>query len=403
MGNLRGAVVTQVSMSLILMLCAGVTLLSFRRVMQVDPGFRPDGLLTARVSMLRHWDDGPEHRMSTHLDLLRELGDIPGFVSVTTADAAPFGFISDVAAATHRIALSAGFRTAAPQTTTPANMWSVDGSYFRTLGIPFVEGSTFSDPDLLVRIREYRTRPIAAPIVIDEALAQRLWPNESAVGKLIGPEPPGLRVVGVVAPTRQSDLTTGVDPAGTIYLPNATFRNELTIIVRTRLPFAESVSRLRQGLARFDPQLAPFDIFPLTDIIDRSVEARQLASRVLAILGALALALAALGIYGVISYATAERVPEIGIRMAIGATPRNVLVMVLRGGLTLVLIGAAAGLVGFIGVSQLLGSLIFGISAANPLILLVSLILLLLMAIAAILVPAWRAARVEPMKALNVS
>jgi ABC-type antimicrobial peptide transport system permease subunit len=237
--------------------------------------------------------------------------------------------------------------------------------------------------------------------MIDQPLAKRLFPGKSAIGRIIGPRNPGLRVVGVVAPIRQSDLTKGIDVAGTVYIPNIALQNQVTIVMRTRLPFAQSAALLRSAVNHFDPRLAPVDVAPLTAVIDRSVEARSLASQVLAIFGALALILAALGVYGVLSYAMAERVPEIGIRIAIGATPANILAMVFRDGLVLVVGGIGMGLVGFVAIGRLLASLVFGVSTFSVPVLAVGVVVLFAIAMMATAVPAVRASRVDPVKALN--
>ena len=403
---LRGTVVAQVSLAVALMLSAEAAVLSLRNVLNVDPGFQPEGLITARITLPRSRYAklniaALQRRLAFHSELLDQLRSVEGFVSATTADGLPFGFSNEIAAATHRRAVTSQIGLAASGDVVPANAWNVDGSFFKTMNIAFTAGQPFSDAEIAQRLNDYQTA--ALPVVIDELLANRLFPNQSPIGRIIGPAAPGFTVVGVVRPMRQSDLAMDVDHSGTIYLPTVPFLDQMTIIVRSRLPLGPSAELLRRSVANVDSRLALFDVVPMTEVIDRSVEARRLASAVLGFFGILTLFLSSMGIYGVVSYVTAQRTPEIGIRIALGATPGAILRMVFRDGMTIVMIGAVAGVIVFLGLAQFLAALVYGITPRSPTLILGGLLVVIGVAVVAVVVPARRAAGVDPLQALGAS
>ncbi|MGH7688220.1 MAG: ADOP family duplicated permease [Gemmatimonadaceae bacterium] len=400
---LRTMVVAQVSTALALALGAGIAVRSLRNLLRVNPGFRTTGLVTARLVLplsrypLRTTDD-VERRFTWHQELLQRLQLLPGVTAATMVDVVPFGFANAVAASTHRMALAAGVGPLHATGIVPGNIWAVDPSYFHTMGIPIVAGEDFSAASEQSDVRSYQTSPMS--VVIDEALAKRLFPGESAVGRLIGPTAPGFRVVGVVAPIRGTDLAHGVDADGTVYTGTVAFRNSFAIVLRTALPLERASALLHETLTGIDPRLSVFDVATLGAVIDRTVQPRWLASEIMALFGFLSVALALLGVYGVLRYVVVQRTKEIGVRMAIGATPGRITAMVARAGAGLIVLGLAIGLAVFVAAGQLLASVAYGMSVRDTPTLVVGTCGMLVVGLAAALLPALRAARIDPVKAL---
>jgi ABC-type antimicrobial peptide transport system permease subunit len=238
-------------------------------------------------------------------------------------------------------------------------------------------------------------------VVIDEVLARRLFPGQDAVGKLIGPYAPGLRVVGVVGSVKKSDLSSAIDDAGAIYFPTAATQTEQTLIVRTRLPLATASALLRRAVHDADPELPLFDIEPLQALVERSLGPRHLASQLLTAFAGVALALALLGVYGMLSYTASQRTKEIGIRLALGAAPGEVLRIILRGGLALTAIGLVVGSTSYLVLQRGLSGITYEVSADDPIMIVVGIAVVTLAAALAMLPAAVRAASVNPVDALR--
>jgi predicted permease len=402
---LRSAVVTQIALAFVLAMSCGVAVRSMVRLLQVDPGFDPSNVLVAHFVLPRsRYDfmtlDGSKRALALHESLLSRLRATRGIDAATTTDVPPFGYHGLLDAATRRTAVTAQIGPDAGRNSIAANSWNVDAGYFNAMRIPWRAGPGFTGQEQEDQVRAY-PKQLQVSVVIDEMLARRLFPGRSAVGQLIGPHAPGLRVVGVVGNVKKSDLSSAIDDAGAIYFATAGTQPAQTLIVRTHLPLSAASTLLRRTVQDVDPSLPLFGIEPLETLIARSVGPRQIASRLLLVFAGLALSLALLGVYGVLSYTASQRIKEIGIRLALGAAPREVGGSVLRSGLTLTIVGLLVGTASYALFQRGLSAITYGVSPNDPVMIVVGIAVLLLAAVLAMLPAATRAASVNPTEALR--
>jgi putative ABC transport system permease protein len=399
---LHGAVVIQLAISLVLLLACTVTVRSFVKLLHVDPGFDATGVLTARLVLPQSryrvaTIDDARRVLAIHQQLANRLRAVSGFEAVGITDTPPFGFRSTADASMHRVATWRGSSASATTSSVAADTWSIDGDYFRALRIPLIEGPGLTGLEHAEWLRAYPNGG-DLPVIIDDALRRRLFPNESPIGKVVDSM---FRVVGVVGAVKKSELTPQTDEAGAIYFPTGGTLATMTFVVRSSLPFTQAAARLRDAVHAFDPTLPLFDVAPLSDLVKRSTGSREIAVSLIGALAALSLVLALLGIYSVLSYATSQRTKEIGIRVALGADPIEVARLVMRGCATLTIAGLLAGLAGYVAVGRGLASLIYGVRLDDPRTLLLAITSLAIAALLAGLPTAIRAARVDPVDALR--
>jgi predicted permease len=269
---------------------------------------------------------------------------------------------------------------------------AVDVGYFETTGIPLLEGRAFTEAD------RAGSMPVA---VVNETMARKFWPNGSAIGKRFRyyTERDYREVVGVAKTVKY--VTLGEAPQAAAYYPLRQSQNDAMVLyVRAAADAAAVLGPVQREIRQIDPHVPIQSAQRVRDVIDQSLWAVNLAAGLLGVFGALALALACVGLYGVMAYSVGQRTQEIGLRMALGAAPGQVLRLVLRQGLTLVAVGVAFGVAGAFGVSRLIQSLLFG-SASDPASFIVSSAALLIVASIASLLPARRASRVDPLVALR--
>ena len=257
--------------------------------------------------------------------------------------------------------------------------------------IPVVAGRSFDQ-------RDDEKGPKA--IVINESLARRLWPGRDAVGQRMD-QNGGSLVIGVVGDVRHGSLEEAGGNEMYFDYRQIDDWNAVEMVVRSQRPAGSLVPEVRAALREHDPGLPSGDFYALERLVDDAVAPRRLVTRLLGLFSGLALALAALGIYGVIAYSVVQRRQEIGIRMAIGAQRSQVLRLVMAGGLKLVALGIALGLAGALALARLLQTLLFGVTAHDPVAFVANAALLLAVAAVACALPALRAARVDPMRALR--
>ena len=382
-------VVAEVAMAIVLLVGAGLLIRSFQRLQSVDPGFDPSRLLVATVFLpdTRYAEDAKQ--AAFFADLLQRVRSVPGVRSagaVTALPMEPTGIDHDIPAQFERFPLPVGaddevdFRIAS------------DG-YFATMGIPLVDGREFTVRD------DARATPVA---IINRVLASRLPAGERAVGQrlLWGDGGSALEIVGVVDGIRHRGLDA--QPRPELYVPYQQLQyGSMAVVVRTdddRLALAPAV---KQQVYAIDPLQPVARVTTMEDLIGSSVSARRFNMVLLGTFAALALALSAVGIFGVISYSVAQRTREIGLRMALGARSGDVLAMVLRDGLVLAAIGIAIGLAGALALTRVLSSLLYEISPMDPLTFGGVAALIMVVAGVACFIPARRAATVEPMIALR--
>ena len=394
----RGLVAAQVALALVVLTGAGLLLRTAGALRAVDPGFEADAALTASVSLTAEYDTQDE--LTGFLDrVLEELRSEPGVEAAGAVFNLPLASennLTDIRVADSDRALE-GF----------ANESAVNyagAGYFRALGIPLVEGRTF----------DTRDRPGSEPaIVLSETLARRFWPDQSAIGKRVavpGEGEAGLvwrTVVGVVGSTLHGGLRE--QPRDEFYLPWTQIgdqrvsyaRRYITLVARSSDP-ASHAGAVRDAVNAADPGQAVFGMRPMAEIVASGRALSRGLALLVAVFGAVALILAGVGVFGVISHAVAERRHEMGVRAALGAARGRILRQVFVQGLVPVAIGVGVGLAVAAAASDLLGSILYRVSPLDVVTFITVPAVLLAVAVAAVWIPAWRAARVEPVEALRL-
>jgi putative ABC transport system permease protein len=393
--RLRGAlVVSEMALALTLLLAAGLMIQSFAHLQQVSPGFNPHNLLTFTVGLsdTRYTTD---QQKNFYRQLLERLNVLPGVSSAaSTLPVALSGNNFD-------ISFTIDGRPVAKGNEPDEETGFVSPGYFRTMGIPLLEGRDFADTDTA------KSSPYV--VIINQAFARKFFPNEDPVGKRMNPglsdsavkQTPMREIIGVVGNVKTRHLSTQDRPEYYVPYSQALISSHLTMILRTKAAPESVLGAARETVHSMDSALPVYNVKTMDQYVATSVSEPRFSTALLAIFGGLALALTALGIYGVVSYSVAQRTREIGIRMALGAQLGDVLKMVIRQAGLLLLIGWGAGIALSLGVMWLLASELYGISATDPLTIVVVSIVLAGVAFIASYVPARRAMRVDPVIALR--
>jgi putative ABC transport system permease protein len=384
-------VVGEIALTVTLLMGAGLLIQSFRRALQVDPGFKAQNLLTMQVSVSN--PDGQQ--VADFFERLQEnVRNLPGVKSVAVSNGLPFGV------ANH----TTFFIEGRPDLTNkPTSVrYTVSHDYFQAMGIELTKGRLFTAQD---------TRDSPGVVIIDESLAQYAFPNETPIGKRLklSQESPVLEIVGVVRHVEHDSLD-GQAPDKVQYytnfnqiplriLPNAVRR--INILVRAEVEPLSLASAVRGQVAALNKDQAVFNVRAMEEILARSVARRRFSMLLLTVFAVAALALANLGIYGLMSYTVAQRMREIGVRMALGARGMDTLKQILKEGMALTAIGMAIGLAASFALTRLMESLLFGVSATDAATFLLVLLLLAATALLACFPPALRAMKVAPMVALR--
>ena len=391
--SLRNAlVVVQVALSLVLLVGAGLFLRSLGHASSIDIGRQPDNILLMACDPKLHQYSG--ERTQQFLQQLRErVSALPGVRSVSFVDSIPLsiGGISydfDVQAAKGR-----------PEQKIEADVYSVGSGYWETMGIPLLRGRDFN-----------RKTGDDHAIILNETMAHRAFGNEDPLGRqMLGDEPGHKTLYTVVGVARNSkSRTLGETPASCAYLfidanPGNVFSFfGISIAVKTAANPAALTKPVRDQIVALDPNMAILSTETMRDHVDKSLLLPQISATLLGVFGAVGLTLAAIGLYGVMSFSVRRRTREIGIRMALGANPGGVLSMVLRQGLALTGVGLAIGLAIALAVGRLAASLLYGISGTDLVTFLAVPAVLLAAALVAIVIPARRAARIGPTTALRM-
>jgi predicted permease len=390
--RLRGVlVVGEVALTLTLLVGAGLLIQSFRRALQVDPGFEAQNLLTMQVSV-----NNPDGQQVANFfeQLQQKVSNLPGVKSVAVSNGLPFGV--------------ANFPTfiieGRPQTENkPSGIrYTVSPDYFQTLGIGLVRGRVFTTQD---------TRESPQVVIIDEVLARQYFPDEDPIGRRLkqSPDSPSLEIVGVVRHVENQSLDRQGQVPAQFYtnfnqiplqsLPGSVRR--INLLTRTEVEPLSLASAVRGQVAALNKDQAVFNVRTMEEIVAQSVAPRRFSMLLLAVFAAVALVLASVGIYGVMSYVVAQRTHEIGIRMALGARGRDVSWMVIGMGMKLALAGVALGLVCALAMTRVMETLLFGVGATDPLTFVAITLMLTCVASLACFVPARRATMVDPIIALR--
>ena len=382
----RGLVVSEIALAAVLLVGAGLLARSFVRLMDVDLGFQPMRAIAARIEMPPGLT--PEQQRTLHREMVQRVSDLPGVEAAGLTDALPLD-------------RNRSWMVWVPGQSYPNNqlpgtfVYVVGPNYFRAMGIQVKAGRDFSEHDAP---RQDPKAPRA--VILNETLARTLYPGVDPVGRpaVTGSIP--LTIVGVVSDVRQTSLDEA--PAPQMYLAMAQASSPGgDLIVRTASSPSSVVPLMRKTLAGIDARLMATDIRAIEDLVDRAVSPRRFIVSLLGGFALLAVLLASLGIYGVVSYGVSQRVPEIGVRMALGATAADVRRQIVRDTLILASAGIAVGAVAAFALSRVIGSLLFATSATDPLTFTAMVGVLALVALAAAYVPARRASRIDPMRALR--
>ncbi len=383
-------IVSEVALSLMLLVGAGLLINSFWRLLRTDAGFDPKGVLALDIPLDRRTYPKPEQHSAAFQQLMARMKSLPGVRDVSVVSNVPMTDLD--------IELSFQIEGRAPYK--PGEEagadYTVTGSdYFRTMNIALLRGRVFTDQD---------TANSPQAMVVSDAFVKRYFPNEDALGKRIifdGEDKTAREIVGVVADIRRNGLDVDVQPEMYVsHLQNPERR--LNVVIRTEVQDASQLTQAaRAEVKAFDPNQIIWRVQTLEDLLGTSVAPRRFNMLLLGIFAGVALVLAAVGLYGVMSYSVSWRTHEIGIRMALGAKRADVLRLVVRQGMTMTLIGVALGLVGAFAMARVLAGLLYGVSPRDPLTFTGVSIVLLMVALLACLVPARRATRVDPIIALR--
>ena len=382
-----GLLVAEVSLSLVLLIAVGLLLTSFARLQQVKPGFEPGGVFTAQLALPPARYDR-QRLVAFYEQLYQRLSTLPGSSSAALTDRVPLTGGQTPAP------VAIGGRPLPPLSKRPqANRHLVSPRYFATLGIPILAGRDFDERD---------GSRVPHVVIVNETFARRHFPGENPIGRMLvtGMAQLPSQIVGVVADVRSTSLNA--PPEADYFLPALqrpeTFTN---ILVRTNVGPAAMLPVVREALRSVDPELPLLQPQPLSARVARTVADRKLALMLLGGFAVLALVLATLGVYSIMAHLVTVRTSEIGVRMALGASPGTVMRMVLSHGRRLTLIGIVVGIAGALAVSRLLQQTLFEVHATNPLIYLSLSVFLLLVTECASWLPARRATRIDPVIALR--
>ena len=381
-----GLVVAEVALAVVLTLGAGLLLRSFLSVLAVDPGFRPDRLLTLQIALPQKYQT-PAHRLALYSDLFARLEAVPGVLSAGGTTRLPLGSTN----VTTRIGVEGTDR--------PVGEWPevefrrAMHDYFETMGIPVLRGRSLNETD----------KAGAPPVVvINQTMARELFPNTEPVGKRIrmGVTAPWSTVVGVIGDVRHSGLESPPAPEMyTSYLqgpPTNPF-----IVIRTSGDPSALAATVRGELRALDKGIAAYDVRPMAQVRSESVGQRRFVLLLVGAFGVLALVMAAVGVYGVMALIVSERTAEIGIRLALGAQPRAVLRLIVVQGVALAALGIAIGVIASLGLTPLLTTQLYGVRPLDPATLAAVPALLLAVAALACYLPARRAMTIDPVNALR--
>jgi predicted permease len=390
--NLRRLlVVAELALSVVLLIGAGLLIRSFARLQDVPPGFNPQNVLTLELTMSGRKYNDAEVALETYRLLWERLAGLPGVVGAGGVSSLPLSQMM----AWGPIIID-GRVPAAGEKFINVDMRMVGGEYFRAMEIPLVEGRLFTQQD---------TRAGQRVALIDAHMAAQYWPNASPLGKrlrigLADSTGPWITIVGVVGRIKQDALDSESRIA--MYLPQTQYPvRGMNVVLRSAADPAGLAAAVRKEIRELDSDLPVYGVRTMSHRVEESLARRRFSMLLLTLFACLALGLAAIGVYGVMAYLVSQGSRELGIRMALGATPRSILVMVVRQGLTVAAVGVGIGLTGAFGLTRLMRRLLFGTEATDPFTFTAIALLLAAIALVASFVPALRAARIDPMISLR--
>ncbi len=380
-------IVAEVALSLTLVIGAGLLIKSFWLLTHVDTGFDHRRLLTAMISLPESLYETDSQRAAFFAQLLESIEDQPEVVAAAGTTGLPFvgGYLTTISVP-----------DSPDEEIRPIARRRVSSDYFRTMGIPLVTGRTFDAGD---------TPDAPHVVVVNEALASRVFPNEQALGKHIlwgGPHGlESLKIVGIVGDVKQQGLADDAMPAMYLEYSQIYVAGSMLLAMRSGGDPLDLVPSIREAVWSLDPDLPLYEVNTMEQLIADSVGSERFSMLLLGTFAAVALLLGAIGVYGVMSYTVSQRTPEVGVRMALGAGRGNVVGLVIRQGMLLAVVGILLGTAGALGLSRVLSTMLFQVSATDPVTFVAVILLLTTVALLACYVPARRAARVNPLEALR--
>jgi predicted permease len=384
--TLRSAlVIVEVALAVVLVVGAGLATKSFARLLDVDPGFKASNVLAVRLGM--QYDKYGDARIRDYYQaLLDRIAAVPGVEAVGAAKDFPLRGAGEVRPLT---VPGSAAGDAERQVRLPALHVSAD--YFRAMGVPIRAGRTFTAAD----------RADAPPVwVVNEAFAKKYFPNENPVGKVVRMGRASVEIIGVVGDFRQKNLSEPAEPTAYLhYLQN--MRAGLSLAVRTTGDPLRYANAVREAIWSVDRDQTITSVETLSAIVGGNVARPRLLASLLVLFGAMGLTLGALGIYGVLAYAVSQRRQEIGVRVALGASPRSVLQLVVGQGMALAVAGVVLGLIGAFVLTRLMAAVLFEVRATDPVTFATVVVVLLGAALVASWLPARRALRIDPVQALR--
>jgi putative ABC transport system permease protein len=379
---------------MVLLAGAGLMIKSMARLLSVPSGMSPENVLTMKLSLFGpeySGDDANARVLENFHQMLDRISSLPGVKSAGAVSQLPLSGDFDM----YGVHIK-DKPVANPEDAPGAFRYGVTPGYLEAIGIPVRRGRTITAQD------HEKAQPV---VLINELFANRIWPGEDPLGKMVqigGSKRPWRTVVGVVGDVRHEGLDG--PPRLQLYLPEAQWFNpdsDMTLVIRTDANPTAITAATRAAVWSVSPNVRITEVATMDKVIGASVAQRRFPMMMLGLFAAAALFLAALGLYGVMAYAVTQRTPELGVRIALGAQPREVLRLVLRQGLYLVGIGLAVGLLGSLVLRSLIKGLLFNVQASDPATLVSVAVVLVVVALLACWIPARRATKVDPLVALR--
>jgi putative ABC transport system permease protein len=403
-------VIAEVGLSLLLLVSAGLLLKDFIRLRSNNIGVRPEGVWTAAISLPQAKYKEDQQQFSFDQNLLEKVQSIPGVQSAALSNRMPLEGGSN-----GYVALRG--KPFQPMSGPLVETHAISPDYLKAMGIPVLQGRTFTAADVtsVFAIDERETQlakannkmspqesnAIVTPAIVNKAMVREFWPDQNPLGQMFSygdKDGPWLQVIGVTDDVKQWSITHAPVPEAYQPFDGSSF---LFVVVHTSSPSLDVSSEVRRAVAQVDSTLPLYSIRTMNDVIAEHASGQQFLALLLGLFSGLALLLAAVGIYGVLSYLVTQRTREIGIRMSLGASRSNVLSLVLKHGMRLAGLGFAAGLVAALVAGRLLSGLLHEVHPTDPAIMFMTAVSLAAVALAACYLPARRAARVDPMVALR--
>jgi putative ABC transport system permease protein len=385
-------VVVEVAVALVLLIGGGLLIRSFYRLMQVNPGFRLEKLLSFSINLPSARYSQDQQVASFYTNLLDRLKALPGVESVAASSGLPLG--------------NNGWQTSFSIEGRPEpepGKWplteaaAVTPDYFTTMGMPLLKGRTFTDQD--------NRKDAPRVMIVDPSFSERYWPGEEVIGKTVRmgrrQNTPPTTIVGMVGRVKMEGLDNDSNRTQAYFPQHQMGASSMTIILRTTTDPLAMAAAARKQVAAIDPDQPIYSVKTIEQLRDDSVAPRRLSLLLLGVFAAVALTLASIGVYGVMSYSVTHRAHELGIRMALGAQRGDVVKLVTKEGMTLAGVGLVLGLAGAFGLTRLMSTMLFGVTATDPLTFGTISVFLGIVALLACYVPAHRATKIDPIVALR--